>query len=41
MARLMRAETVVELDREKFLISSMRCGVERRLETLRSVPPAS
>jgi hypothetical protein len=34
-ARLMRAETVVELEREKFLIGSMRCGVERRLANLR------
>lgn len=41
MARLMQAETVIELEREKFLIESMRCGVERRLEKLRPVgsPP--
>jgi hypothetical protein len=38
MARLMRAETVVELEREKFLVESMRCGVEWRLETLRPSP---
>lgn len=40
MARLMQAETVVEVEREKFLIGSMRCGVERRLETLRPVGSA-
>jgi hypothetical protein len=38
MARLIRAETLVELEREKFLVESMRCSVERRLETLRPAP---
>ncbi|MFC7543274.1 hypothetical protein ACFQU2_32675 [Siccirubricoccus deserti] len=37
MTRLMRAETIVDLEREKFLLGSMGCSVERRLADLRPV----